>query len=80
MAKMQGMKPFLTREGYAGMGPSTLSPGDVIMVLTGAAVPFALRPVTGETNQFSRVGETYCDGVMDGEMTFWNTPTPISLV
>jgi hypothetical protein len=80
MAKMQDMKPFLTKEGYIGMGPSTLSPGDVIMVLIGANVPFALRPVEGETNRFSLVGEAYCDGIMDGEMMQGNTPTEISLV
>lgn len=43
MAKMQEMKPFITYEEYVGMGPSTLSPRYVIMVLIGAAVPFALR-------------------------------------
>ena len=80
MAKMQEMKPFLTQEGYVGMGPSTLRPGDVVMVLIGAAVPFALRPIAGETNQFSLVGEVYCDGVMDGEIMFQNIPMPISLV
>jgi len=80
MAKMQDMKPFLTEEGYIGMGPPTLSPGDVIMVLIGADVPFALRPVEGVSNRFSLVGKAYCDGIMDGEMMQGNTPTEISLV
>lgn len=62
--------PFLTRrKGYVGMGPLQLQKGDVIVVLFGSRVPYALRPC-GEPGRkrFKLIGEAYCDGVMDGEL------------
>ncbi|KAK3485259.1 uncharacterized protein B0T23DRAFT_389984 [Neurospora hispaniola] len=66
--KMIGMRLYLTKEGYMGMGPSNTQPGDVVVVFPGARVPFVLRP-TDEDNTFTYVGDAYCDGIMDGEIT-----------
>ncbi|KAF5594888.1 heterokaryon incompatibility 6 OR allele [Fusarium subglutinans] len=71
MRKMQGKRPFVTRMGYLGMGPMEGRTGDVVAVFCGGRIPFVLRPVEGlsELGGFSYIGEAYCDGVMDGEVT-----------
>ncbi|EAA29756.3 hypothetical protein GE21DRAFT_9735 [Neurospora crassa] len=63
-----GRRLYLTKEGYMGTGPSNMQPGDVVVVFPGARIPFVLRP-TGEDNTFAYVGDVYCDGIMDGEIT-----------
>ncbi|KAK4452234.1 HET-6OR heterokaryon incompatibility protein (het-6OR allele) [Podospora aff. communis PSN243] len=68
MTIMQGKRPFLTRDGRLGMGPSGTVPGDVVVVFCGGRIPFVLRPKSKEERLFSFVGEAYCDGVMDGEI------------
>jgi hypothetical protein len=65
MQELKGKRPFLSRVGYVGMGPSYVYPGDEIVVLTGASVPFVVRPI-GES-KYRFLGECYCDGIMDGE-------------
>lgn len=59
-------RPFVTTLGGFGIGPESIEPGDIITVLCGANVPFALR--RGEEGQFRVVGEAYCHGIMDGEL------------
>lgn len=66
MHELKGKRPFLSHIGYVGMGPSYMRPGDVIVVLSGASVPFIARPI-GE-GRFRFLGECYCDGIMDGEI------------
>lgn len=68
MREMAGKRLYLTKEGYMGMGPSAMQPGDVVVVFPGARVPFVLRP-TSEDNTFTYLGDAYCDGIMDGEIT-----------
>ncbi|KAH7627866.1 heterokaryon incompatibility protein-domain-containing protein [Sordaria sp. MPI-SDFR-AT-0083] len=60
---------YITKKGYLGMGPSQIQPGDVLVVFPGARIPFVLRP-TAEKDTFTYVGDAYCDGIMDGEITF----------
>jgi hypothetical protein len=66
MQELQGKRPFLSHMGYVGMGPAYMHPGDVIVVLSGASLPFIVRPA-GDGN-FKLMGECYCDGIMDGEI------------
>lgn len=65
MRQMGGKRPFLSRMGYVGMGPACAEPGDKIVVLCGASVPFVIRPLGDGRYRF--LGECYCDGIMDGE-------------
>jgi hypothetical protein len=66
MQEMKGKRPFLSSVGYVGMGPSYMRPSDIIVVLSGASVPFIVRPL--EEGRFRLLGECYCDGIMDGEI------------
>ncbi|KAK3952372.1 heterokaryon incompatibility protein-domain-containing protein [Pseudoneurospora amorphoporcata] len=59
---------YLTKRGYMGLGPSDIQPADVVVVCPGARIPFVLRP-TSDDNTFTYLGDAYCDGIMDGEMT-----------
>ena len=71
MAKMSGMRPFITNFGYVGVGPPAMCPGDVVVVFFGARVCSVLRPRRTSASlakQYLHVGEAYCDGVMDGEL------------
>lgn len=78
MNEMKGKRPFLSKIGYVGMGPSYMSTGDVIVVLNGASVPFIVRPLEDRLYRF--MGECYCDGIMDGEVVHKLAPEKIVLV
>jgi hypothetical protein len=61
---------FKTKNGRIGIGSPYLQKDDVIMVLAGAAVPYAgrrLDPIK-PTPTFKLVGEVYVHGIMDGEL------------
>ncbi|UNI13584.1 hypothetical protein JDV02_000313 [Purpureocillium takamizusanense] len=60
-----GRRVYRTQSGRVGMGPAETSAGDDVVVLYGASVPHVLRDRGDGTNEF--IGETYCDGIMDGE-------------
>lgn len=66
MRKMENKRPFMTKLGYIGLGPVFAKPGDKVVVLLGAAIPFVIRPV--EDKRYFFLGEAYCDGIMDGEI------------
>lgn len=67
MGIMTGKRPYLTQKGYVGMGAHLAQEGDVVVVFSGARLPYILRP-SGPENDFTFVGEAYCDGIMDGEI------------
>ncbi|KAF4448034.1 HET-6OR heterokaryon incompatibility protein (het-6OR allele) [Fusarium austroafricanum] len=70
MRKMQGKRPFLTQAGYLGIGPVEAQPSDVVVIFCGGRIPFVLRRLDQTVpDMLSYVGEAYCDGVMDGEVT-----------
>ncbi len=64
---MRKKRPYLFREGYMGMGPVNIAPGNLVVVLMGAQVPFVLRP-KGDPGHFEFLEEAYCDDIMDGEI------------
>jgi hypothetical protein len=66
MNEMRNKRPYLSKNGYVGMGPVTTIPGDVITVLIGARVSYMLR--SNGQGRFAFLGEAYCDGIMDGEI------------
>lgn len=47
--KCAGRRLFFTKNGYVGLGPTEMQPGDSIHILAGGAYPFVLRPVTNAT-------------------------------
>jgi hypothetical protein len=78
MQEMKNKRPFLSHLGYVGMGPTYMCPGDIIVVLTGASLPFIVRPVAD--GKFRFLGECYCDGIMDGEVVKVRTKEKIVLI
>ncbi|KAK3998087.1 heterokaryon incompatibility protein 6, OR allele [Cladorrhinum sp. PSN332] len=84
MEYTEGKRPFLTENGYVGMGPGECKEGDVVVVFCGGRIPFVLRPVvcgdgvegslsfgegvSHDEQRFRFVGEAFCDGIMDGEI------------
>jgi Heterokaryon incompatibility protein (HET) len=65
MNNLKRKRPYITKRGYVGLGPVFARPGDKVVVFTGAAIPFVIRPVKGG---YCLLGESYCDGIMDGEI------------
>lgn len=58
---------FLTKTGHMGIGPSNIRAGDIVVVLFGSTIPFALRRVAGPSGRYMLLGECYVHGIMDGE-------------
>lgn len=55
---------FLTADGRLGIGPSSLQQNDVVVIVRGCRVPFALR----RFETYHRlVGPVYVSGIMEGE-------------
>lgn len=57
---------FVTDSGRLGIGPHGLEDGDVIAVLHGSHVPFALR--RAGNGGYHLIGACFVDGIMAGEM------------
>ena len=72
MSDMEHKKPFLTENGYIGMGPEEMTPTDAVIIFAGAHIPHVLRRSSSQgpsgEKYWEYVGEAYCDGVMDGEV------------
>lgn len=73
MGDMFKRRPFVSEQGYVGLAPSHVEPGDVIVIIYGAIVPFIVRNWINGQSQF--VGEAYVHGIMDGEYIEKNPPT-----
>ncbi|CAH0003221.1 unnamed protein product [Clonostachys byssicola] len=70
---------FTTSNGYLGLGPSYMAPGDAVYVISGGCTPFILRerpsgiaPSGNDTPdaklEYSLIGEAYVHGLMYGEV------------
>lgn len=57
---------FRTAGGRLGLGPQTMQPGDVAVILYGGNTPYILR-YHEDANDYESIGECYIDGVMFGE-------------
>ncbi|EXJ60132.1 hypothetical protein A1O7_04284 [Cladophialophora yegresii CBS 114405] len=60
-----GRPLFRTKDGYIGVGPCLVQPGDVCCVLFGGKVPFILRPID---DHFILIGKSYMHGAMNDEI------------
>ncbi|KAK0390592.1 hypothetical protein NLU13_0096 [Sarocladium strictum] len=71
MLKNKEQRLYVTEHGHVGLGPRTMQPHDVLVVLPGSTVPHVLRRMDwseeGEQG-WCYLGEAYCDGIMDGEL------------
>ncbi|KAI4942782.1 hypothetical protein J4E91_009701 [Alternaria rosae] len=56
---------FITSKGMLGLGPAITLPGDVVVVLHGAPVPFVLRP---NEDLWEFVGESYLYVINEGRI------------
>lgn len=65
MEALQYRRPFITENGYVGLGPEHLDKDDAVVVFLGARFPYILRKslLVGWT----LVGEAYVHGIMYGE-------------
>jgi hypothetical protein len=57
--------PFLTDNGYLGMGPKYLKDGDLVVIFCGAHIPNIIREVGA--GRYELVGDAYVQGIMNGE-------------
>jgi hypothetical protein len=56
---------YITSEGYFGLGPRAMSPGDIVCIFLGGKTPFLIRQ---QHESFEIVAETYVHGLMSGEV------------
>ena len=61
---MRGRSFLVTKDGYIGLAPQAVEPGDQICIVFGCNAPLILRP--DEIGRRSVVGECYIHGRMDG--------------
>lgn len=66
MGPTSGRVVFLTTTGFIGLAPHGTRAGDLIHIILGASVPFALRPRPDNVG-FELIGEAYVQGIMQGE-------------
>ncbi|RDW73263.1 hypothetical protein BP6252_07170 [Coleophoma cylindrospora] len=64
--KMASRRLFLSDQGHIGLGPEIIVPGDVCCVISGANVPYIVRPLGSAANLL--VGECYVQDIMHGEV------------
>ncbi|OAL48315.1 HET-domain-containing protein [Pyrenochaeta sp. DS3sAY3a] len=76
--RMKNKRPFMTKDGYVGLGPRYMRAGDLVVVFCGGELPYVVRPL--EDGLFRLIGECYCDGVMDGEIVSKRTKEGFFLV
>jgi hypothetical protein len=77
MYNLQEKRPYITKLGYVGLGPRSVKPGDKVVVFKGAVIPFVIREVD---RGYFLLGESYCDGIMDGEIVGQREEETIVLV
>lgn len=63
--RMAGRRPFITKNGFVGVGPASLRAGDRLCIFVGAHVPYVLAEKGG--GRYALVGDAYVYGIMDGE-------------
>jgi hypothetical protein len=59
---------FTTEDGFIGVGPAFIEPGDHVFVVAGAAYPLLLRMSSTSPPRNDYVGECYLAGIMQGEV------------
>jgi hypothetical protein len=65
--EMASRRLCTTKRGCIGLAPAIASPGDICCVISGANVPYVLRPFNEGT--YLMVGACYVESIMHGEAT-----------
>lgn len=67
---LRGWKFTILAGDYVGMVPITAEKSDLVVIVSGAEVPYVLRSVPGtrEPARYTLVGECYVHGIMQGEL------------
>lgn len=52
---------------YIGLAPKHAAVGDYVCIVSGAEMPFILRPKRTSGSQMQFIGDTYIHGAMHGE-------------
>ena len=67
---LHGWKFAILSGYYVSMVPITAQKGDIVVIISGARVPYVLRPVphTKDSIRYNLVGECYVHGIMQGEL------------
>jgi hypothetical protein len=61
-----GRRLLITAQGFIGMARNEAQQGDIVCILLGCSIPVILRP-SADHLSYKLVGESYIQGVMDGE-------------
>jgi hypothetical protein len=61
------LRPFITKQGYFGVGTQCLRKKDTIWVVPGCPIPLIFRPIEVRA-RYRLVGGTYVHGFMNGEI------------
>ena len=71
---------FVTRQGFIGLGPYGMRPGDEISVMLGSDIPFLVRKKGESLNgpEYELLGECYLHGIMFGEI--WKLGCPVQRI
>jgi hypothetical protein len=77
-----GRRILTTEKGYLGTGAEDTRPGDLIVLVEGADVPYILRPGVGKDGTFTLVSEAYIHGIMASGDALADTSTfePASVI
>jgi hypothetical protein len=69
-----GRRFFITEQGYIGWGPTGITKGDYVAILSGGRVPYVLRRVSGkpETNPSTTKNRSNMRACVT--FSFWATP------
>lgn len=68
MSKLENRRIFLTSGGSLGIGSARIKPGDIVVVLQGAEVPFVIREDCSKCDAYNLISEAYVHGIMYGEL------------
>ncbi|RYC63551.1 hypothetical protein CHU98_g2668 [Xylaria longipes] len=70
-----------TAQGFVGLAPAAVRPGDLVALCKGGRKPLVVRPSYSEPNskRFTLVGDAYLHGIMEGEAWNENNCYPITL-
>ena len=78
--RLSGAKVCFTEKGYIGLAPADAEPGDMVVIVHGATVPFLVRRRKGAREIRSTfVGECYVHGIMHGEALGLEGATEVDL-